>query len=515
MAAEKQMQLFEKKERLKQGGGAKAIERQHARGKLTARERIEKLLDEGSFVETGLFIRHHCTNFGMAEKEAPGDGVITGYGTINGRLIYISSQDFTVMGGSLGEMHAEKIAACQEAALKNGAPMISINDSGGARIQEGVASLNGFGRIFYNNTIASGVIPQISVILGPCAGGAVYSPALTDFIFMVQGIGQMYITGPAVIKSVTGEEITAEALGGAAVHNQTSGCAHFACASEEECFASIRTLLSYLPQNNSEKAPAVECADDLNREDEALNTIVPDNPAKAYDMKNVIRSLADGGQFYEVQSLYAQNVITAFIRLNGRSVGVIASQPKCMAGCLDINASDKAARFIRTCDAFSIPLLTLVDVPGFLPGKDQEYGGIIRHGAKMLYAYSEASVPMVTVITRKAYGGAYIGMCSKSLGADVVYAWPSAEVAVMGAEGAANIIFSKEIKAADDPAAKRQEKIKEYQETMMNPYDAAEKGFVDDVILPSETRKYVISAFESLQGKRVIKPLKKHGNVPL
>ncbi len=515
MATQKQLEMQEKKEQLQQGGGEKGIARQHSLGKLTARERIEKLLDAGSFVETGLFIQHRCTNFGMEKKKAPGDGVITGYGTINGRLVYVSAQDFTVMGGSLGQMHAAKIAACQQAALKTGAPMISINDSGGARIQEGVDALDGFGRIFFNNTIASGVIPQISVILGPCAGGAVYSPALTDFIFMVRGIGQMYITGPAVIKSVTGEEITAEALGGADVHNKTSGCAQFACASEEKCFEQIRTLLSYLPQNNNEKAPVYACSDDLNRTDEALNTVVPENPAKAYDMFAVIRSLADNGEYFEVQPLYARNVITCFIRLNGKSVGVIASQPNFMAGCLDINASDKAARFIRTCDAFNIPLLTLVDVPGFLPGKDQEYGGIIRHGAKMLHAYSEATVPMVTVITRKAYGGAYIGMCSKALGADYVFAWPDAEIAVMGAQGAANIIFSKEIKAAEDPAAKRQERIAEYQETMMNPYVSAERGYVDDIIMPSETRKYVISALESLQGKRVQRPLKKHGNIPL
>ena len=507
--------LRQRRETLLAGGGQQAIDRQHARGKLTARERIEKLLDPGSFVETGLFIQHRCTSFGMDRKKVPGDGVVTGHGTIDGRLVFVSSQDFTVMGGTLGEMHAEKICQCQEAALKVGAPLISINDSGGARIQEGVDALNGFGRIFHNNTIASGVIPQISVIMGPCAGGAVYSPALTDFVFMVQGTGQMYITGPAVIKAVTGEEITAEALGGAAVHNKTSGCAHFSCVSEDECLAKIRELLSYLPSNNNELPPVCACSDDPNREDEKLNELVPENPARAYDMKEVVQALADSGQYLEVQQDYARNIITALIRMNGKSVGVIASQPSFMAGCLDINASDKAARFIRTCDAFNIPLLTLVDVPGFLPGKDQEYGGIIRHGAKMLYVYSEATVPMVTVILRKAYGGAYIGMCARSLGADAVYAWPGSEIAVMGAEGAANIIFSKEIRAAEDPAARRQEKIREYDEAMMNPYVSAARGYVDDVILPSQTRKYVINAFESLQGKRVNRLPKKHGNMPL
>ncbi len=515
MATVKQEELLKKKEALRLGGGEKAIERQHALGKQTARERLEKLFDAGSFVETGLFVRHRCTNFGMEKKEAAGDGVVTGHGTINGRLVYAAAQDFTVIGGSLGYEHAMKIAAAQEAALKVGAPMICINDSGGARIQEGVDALAGYGRIFYNNTMASGVIPQISVIMGPCAGGAVYSPALTDFIFMVQGTGEMFITGPAVIKTVTGEEVSADALGGALTHNAVSGCAHYACASEDECIEEIKRLLSFLPSNNMEKAPAYPCTDDLNREDEALNSVVPESPNKAYDMFDIIRSLADNGEYMEHQALFAKNIITCFIRLNGKTVGVIASQPKAMAGCLDINASDKAARFIRTCDAFNIPLLTLEDVPGFLPGTSQEHGGIIRHGAKILFAYSEASVPKVTVITRKAYGGAYIGMCSKHLGADLVYAWPDAEIAVMGAQGAANIIFSKEIKNAEDPAAKRKEKIDEYQEAMMNPYVAASRGYVDDVILPSETRKYLIEAFESLDGKRAEKPRKKHGNIPL
>lgn len=515
MATAKQAEMLEKKAKLRQGGGEKAIARQHGLGKYTARERLAKLFDEGSFVETGLFVKHRCTNFGMEKKEAAGDGVVTGYGTVNGRLVYASAQDFTVIGGSLGEMQAMKIANAQEAALKVGCPMVCINDSGGARIQEGVDALAGYGRIFYNNTMASGVIPQISVIMGPCAGGAVYSPAITDFIFMVKGTGQMFITGPQVIKAVIGEEISAEDLGGAMSHNSVSGCAQFACDTEDDCIEQIRELLSYLPQNNNELAPSFECTDDLNRENTILDTIVPENPNKAYDMYEVIREIADNGEFVEYQKYFAPNIVTGFIRLNGQSIGVIASQPKAMAGCLDINSADKASRFIRTCDSFNIPLLTLEDVPGFLPGSAQEHGGIIRHGAKMLFAYSEATVPKVTLITRKAYGGAYIGMCSKHLGADFVFAWPDTEIAVMGAEGAANIIFSKDIKAAEDPAAKRKEKIAEYQDTMMNPYIAAARGYVDDVIMPHESRKYLISAFESLKGKRVDQPLKKHGNIPL
>ena len=515
MSTRKQEQLLDRKAALKQGGGEKAIQKQHAAGKMTARERLMELFDENSFVETGLFVQHRCTNFGMDKKEVPGEGVVTGYGTIDGRLVYAAAQDFTVIGGSLGEMHAAKIATAQESAMKVGAPMICINDSGGARIQEGVDALAGYGRIFYNNTLASGVIPQISVIMGPCAGGAVYSPALTDFVFMVKGTSQMFITGPQVIAAVTGEQVTPEALGGAMTHNKTSGCAHFAAASEAECIAQIRQLLSYLPQNNLDPAPVVACTDDFNREDESLNTLVPDNPNKAYDMLQIIRSLADNGIVMEYQQHFAPNIITCFIRLAGRTVGVIANQPKAMAGCLDINAADKASRFIRTCDSFNIPLLTLEDVPGFLPGSQQEYGGIIRHGAKMLYAYSEATVPKITVITRKAYGGAYIGMCSKHLGADMVLAWPGAEIAVMGAEGACNIIFSKDIKTAEDPAAMRQEKIDQYQDAMMNPYVAAARGYVDDVIVPAETRKRVISALFALEGKRVSRPKKKHGNIPL
>ena len=511
----KQEALLERKELIRNGGGKRLIDKQHASGKKTARERLEELFDPGTFEETGMFVRHRCTNFGMEDKYTPGEGVVTGYGQIDGRTVYAAAQDFTVMGGSLGEMHAAKIAMAQEAALKVGAPMICINDSGGARIQEGVDALSGYGRIFFNNTKASGVIPQISVIMGPCAGGAVYSPALTDFIFMVKNTSQMFITGPNVIKSVTGEIVTSEKLGGANTHNSVSGVAHFACENEDECIAQIKELLSYLPQSNRAEVPQKATEDPADRADEVLNDIIPDNPNKSYDMYDIIRSLADDGQIMDVQALYAKNIITCFIRMDGKTVGVIASQPKVMAGCLDINASDKASRFIRTCDCFNIPLLTLEDVPGFLPGTNQEYGGIIRHGAKMLFAYSEATVPKVTVITRKAYGGAYIGMCSKHLGADTVFAWPKAEIAVMGASGAANIIFSKDIKAAEDPEAERANKIAEYENTMMNPYVAASRGYVDDVIIPSETRTKLIKAFKALEGKVQEAPFKKHGNIPL
>lgn len=515
LSNDKLKELIEKKEQIELGGGENAIKKQHDNGKLTARERIIKLLDENSFVELNAFVEHRCVNFGMEKKKAPGEGVVAGYGTIDGRLVYIYAQDFTVIGGSLGEMHALKIAKAQEAALKVGAPLIGINDSGGARIQEGVDALSGYGRIFYNNTMASGVIPQISVILGPCAGGAVYSPALTDFIFMVQNTSKMFITGPQVIETVTGEKVSAEQLGGAMTHNKISGVAHFVDNSEEECMQRIKLLLSFLPQNNVENAPEFESKDNLNRVDEILNSIIPDNENKAYDMKEIIFTLADNREFLEYQPYYAENMITGFIRLNGKSVGVIANQPAKLAGCLDINASDKAAKFIRTCDAFNIPLLTLEDVPGFLPGTNQEFGGIIRHGAKMLYAYSEATVPMVTVITRKAYGGSYLAMCSKSLGADVVLAWPTAQIAVMGPNGAANIIFRKDIKCAENQSAKRKEKVEEYKNTVANPYIAAARGYIDDVIEPATTRQRIISAFNMLEGKRVSKPTKKHGNIPL
>lgn len=508
-------QLLEADEKIKLGGGEKRIEKQHKSGKLTARERIGLLLDEDSFIEIDKFVNHRSTSFGMESVEAAGDGVVTGYGTVDGRLVYVYAQDFTVLGGSLGEMHAAKICKVMDMAMKMGAPIIGINDSGGARIQEGVDALSGFGKIFYRNTQASGLVPQISVIMGPSAGGAVYSPALTDFIFMVENTSRMFITGPQVIKSVTGEEVSQEELGGAKTHNKTSGVAHFIDKTEEECIDRIKELLSYLPSNNLEDAPVFLCEDDINRVEEELNEIVPENPNKPYDMKEVIKLIADEGYFFEVQPLYAQNILTGYIRLNGKTVGVVANQPRVLAGCLDINASDKAGRFVRTCDAFNIPLLTLVDVPGFLPGTEQEYGGIIRHGAKLLYAYSEATVPKVTVILRKAYGGAYIAMCCKDLGADQVFAWPGAEIAVMGPDGAANIIFKKEIENSDDPINTRQEKIEEYRQAVANPYTAAQRGYVDDVIVPSITRPRIISAFDMLETKRESRPGKKHGNVPL
>ena len=507
--------LLEESSKIELGGGQARIDKQHEKGKLTARERISLLLDEGSFIEVDKYVKHRSTNFGTSSLEAPADGVVTGYGTVDGRLVFVYAQDFTVVGGSLGEMHAAKIVKMQEMALKMGAPIIGMNDSGGARIQEGVDALSGYGKIFYNNTISSGVIPQISVIMGPCAGGAVYSPALTDFVLMVDKTSNMFVTGPQVIKSVTGEDVTQEELGGAETHNKISGVAHFMDKTEEECIERIKLLLSYLPSNNLEEAPIYESQDDINRVEEELNEIIPDNPNKPYDVKEVINSLADKGSFFEVQSSYAQNIITGFIRLNGKSIGVIANQPNVLAGCLDINASDKAGRFIRTCDAFNIPLLNLVDVPGFLPGTNQEFGGIIRHGAKMLYAYSEATVPKVTLILRKAYGGSYLAMCSKDLGADQVYAWPNAEIAVMGPGGAANIVFKNEISESDDPAATRLEKIEEYKDTVANPYIAAQRGFIDDVIVPSITRPRIISAFDMLETKRESRPSKKHGNAPL
>ncbi|MEG1930810.1 MAG: acyl-CoA carboxylase subunit beta, partial [Anaerovorax sp.] len=454
-------------------------------------------------------------NFDMADKHAPGDGVVTGYGTVDGRLVFAYAQDFTVLGGSLGEYHAEKIVKAQAMALKMGAPIVGLNDSGGARIQEGVAALSGFGKIFYNNTISSGVIPQISVIMGPCAGGAVYSPAITDFIFMVDKTSQMFITGPQVIKTVTGEDISAEALGGAMTHNAQSGVAHFIAKDDRQTLLDVRELLGYMPSNNLETAPALDLGDDANRPNPEFADLIPDNPNKAYDIYTVIKGIADGGKFYDVMPHYAKNMVTCFIRLDGQSIGVIANQPKFAAGCLDINASDKAARFIRRCDAFNIPVLTIEDVPGFLPGVGQETGGIIRHGAKMLYAYCEATVPKITLILRKAYGGAYIGMCNKELGADLVFAWPTAQIAVMGAEGAANIVFKKDIKGAEDPIAKRQEKVAEYEEKFNNPYRAAELGYVDDIIDPRTSRQRIISGFDMLSSKRLSLPAKKHGNIPL
>ena len=504
---EKIDEMLKKKEHVMQGGGAKSIEKQHAKGKLTARERLNLLFDESSFVELDLFVKHRCTNFGQEEKELPGEGVVTGYGTVNGRLVYAFAQDFTVEGGSLGEKHAHKIWKVHSLAMKMGAPCVGINDSGGARIQEAVDALSGYGGIFYRNTKASGVIPQISVIMGPCAGGAVYSPALTDFIYMVKNTSQMFITGPAVIKSVTAEEVTAEELGGAMTHNSRSGVAHFATENDEDCIEQIRYLLSFLPSNNMEETPRVDTGDDPDRQDESLNSVVPDNPNAPYDMKDVIRSIVDNGEFYEVHEHYAKNIICCFARFDGRAVGIIANEPNVMAGCLDVDASCKSSRFIRFCDAFNIPLVNLVDVPGFLPGVNQEYNGIIRHGAKMLYAYSEATVPKVTVITRKAYGGSYIAMCNRELGADQVMAWPTSEIAVMGPAGAANIIFRKD----PDKEARTAEYIKEF----ATPYKAAERGYVDMVITPSETRPYIITALNALSSKREANPTKKHGNIPL
>ncbi len=508
-------QLEDKQQKAEAGGGAKRIQRQHEMGKLTARERLDLLFDPRTFVEIDALIEHRCTNFNMASTETPCDGVVTGYGSINGRLAYAFSQDFTVIGGSLGEMHAKKITKLQDLAIKTGAPIIGINDSGGARIQEGIDSLYGYGEIFYRNTMASGVIPQIAVLVGPSAGGAVYSPALMDFVFMAEGIGKMFITGPEVIKSVTGEEVSAEALGGAMTHTHISGTAHFACESEENLFQTVRYLLSFLPQNNVQDPVSVETADDPQRIDEELTGIVPTTPNKPYDVRDIITRVVDRKEFLEVQEQVAPNIVIGFARMLGHSIGIIANQPKFLAGCLDINASDKAARFIRFCDAFNIPLLTIVDTPGYLPGTAQEYGGIIRHGAKLLYAYSEASVPKVTLIVRKAYGGAYIGMCSRHLGADMVFAWPQAEIAVMGPQGAANIIFRREIQAADDQDAKRQGKIDEYRQNFSNPYQAAKHGYVDRVIHPKDTRPNLVSAFEMLSSKREQHPKKKHGNMPL
>ncbi len=500
---------------IEQGGGEAKIKKQHDAKKLTARERINALLDEGSFVEIDAFVTHRCTEFGMDCVEAPGEGVVTGYGTVDGRLVYVYAQDFTVIGGSLGEMHAKKICKVMDMAAKMGAPIIGMNDSGGARIQEGIDALSGFGEIFFRNTTNSGVIPQISVIMGPCAGGAVYSPAITDFVFMVEKTSQMFITGPQVIKSVTGEEVTSEDLGGASVHGSKSGVAHFTAASDEECIEQIKKLLSYLPSNNLEEAPYVVPTDEINRLSEKLSTIVPDESGKAYDVKELIAEVVDNGEFLEVQENFAKNIVVGYARMNGQVVGIVANQPKFMAGSLDINSSDKAARFVRFCDAFNIPLITFTDVPGYFPGVEQEQGGIIRHGAKLLYAFSEATVPKINVITRKAYGGAYIAMNSKNLGADMVMAWPTAEIAVMGPEGAANIIFKNDIKNSADPIATRAEKIQEYRNKFASPYEAARRGYVDDVIEPDSTRPRIIAALEMLASKRESKPAKKHGNLPV
>ncbi len=507
--------LQARREAVVAGGGPAAIQKQHEKGKYTARERLERLFDPGSFVELDMFVEHRATELGMAGRFVPDDAVICGYGTMNGRTVYAFAQDFTVMGGTLGEMHAMKIAKTMDLAASTGAPFIGINDSGGARIQEGVNALNGFGSIFYRNTLSSGVIPQISVIMGPCAGGAVYSPALTDFVFMVNGTSQMFITGPDVIKAVTGEEVSFEELGGARTHNEVSGVAHFFAENEDQCFAQIKSLLDYLPSNNLEDPPWRDTGDPIERTSPGLRSLVPEDPNRAYDMLALVSEVMDAGSIFEVHAGYARNIITAFARLEGRVVGVIANQPHVLAGCLDIDASDKAARFIRFCDAFNIPLVTFVDTPGYLPGTAQEYGGIIRHGAKLLYAYAEATVPKIQVIVRKAYGGAYIAMCSRSLGADVSVAWPTAEIAVMGPEGAANIIFRNEINAAEDPAAVRQEKIVQYRERFANPYVAASHGYVDMVIDPADTRPTLGRLMRAIATKRESRPAKKHGNIPL
>lgn len=501
--------MRKKKAHIELGGGEARIAKQHEKGKMTARERIELLFDEGSFVELDAFVKHRCTNFGQEKKDLPAEGVVTGYGTVDGRLVYAFAQDFTVEGGSLGEMHAKKIWKVQDLAMKMGAPIVGINDSGGARIQEAVDALSGYAGIFYRNTAASGVVPQISVIMGPCAGGAVYSPAITDFIYMVDKTSQMFITGPAVIKSVTYEEVTAEALGGAYTHNSKSGVAHFMASDEKNCLEQIRYLLSFLPSNNMEETPMMETGDDPDRQDESLNSVIPDNPNAPYDMKDIITALVDNGEFYEVHEHFAKNIITCFARFDGRAVGIIANQPNVMGGCLDIDASDKSARFIRMCDAFNVPLVNLVDVPGFLPGVGQEHGGIIRHGAKMLYAYSEATVPKVTVITRKAYGGSYIAMCCRELGADQVMAWPTSEIAVMGPAGAANIIFKR-----DEPEQKAKN-TQAYVDEFATPYKAAERGYADMIIEPSETRPRIITALNALASKREQGPARKHGNIPL
>ena len=515
MATDYASQLLTRRAVAEGGGGPDRIAAQHKKGKLTARERLALLFDKGTFVEIGGLRSHRCTDFGMDKVAAPADGVITGSGRIAGRVVYAYAQDFTVLGGSLGETHADKIARVQEEALRNGRPIVGLMDSGGARIQEGVHSLIGFGRIFRNNTLASGVIPQISAIMGPCAGGAVYSPAITDYILMVNGTSNMFITGPDVVKTVVGEQVTAESLGGAFVHSSKSGVSQFIDVDDADCIRKIRRLLSYLPDNYRGTVPVCKTIDKPDRLAEKLDSIIPDDPRKSYDMYTVIHEIVDIGSFFEVSQGFAQNIITGYARINGHTVGVIANQPRVGAGCLDINASDKAARFIRCCDSFGTPLLTLVDVPGFLPGTGQEHGGVIRHGAKLLYAYSEATVPKITLVTRKAYGGAFIGMCCCALGADATFAWPCAEIAVMGAAGAANIIFRKEIGAAENPAERRAEKIAEYESRFSNPYTAAEAGYIDDVILPRESRLRIVRALEVCEGKRQRIPEKKHGNIPL
>ena len=516
MEIEAKIKELEKRNREAElGGGQKRIDQQHAKGKMTARERLDYLLDKGSFQEIDKFVVHRCHDFGMEKKKIAGDGVVTGHGTINGRPVFLFSQDFTVFGGSLSGMFSQKVCKVMDLALKNGTPMIGLDDSGGARIQEGVESLGGYGEIFKRNVWSSGVIPQISVIMGPCAGGAVYSPALTDFIIMVKKTSNMFITGPQVIKEVTFEEVTAEELGGAMSHNKRSGVAHFAEDSDQAALDRVKELLGYLPQNFREKTPPIECTDDPDRTDKSLNEVVPTNPRLPYDIKEIIRTVLDNNQFLEVHKYYANNMVVGFGRLNGLAVGIIANQPKFLAGCLDINASMKCARFVRTCDSFNIPLVTFVDVPGYLPGVNQEYGGIIKHGAKIIYSYCEATVPKITIVTRKAYGGAYLAMSCKHFDGDTNYAYPTAEIAVMGPDGAANIIFRKEIAGSDDPGATRARLIEEYRNNFASPFKAAELGYIDDIIFPENTRPRLINALMTLQNKRATIPERRHGNVPL
>jgi acetyl-CoA carboxylase carboxyltransferase component len=507
--------LRKKQVKIQMMGGDDAVEKQHSQGKLTARERIRLFFDKGTFREIDMLVKHRSTDFGMETKEIPSDGIITGHGFVNGRPVFGFFQDFTARGGSLGQMHAQKICKIMDLAIKAGVPVVGFNDSGGARIQEGVDALYGYGSVFIRNSRASGVIPQISAIMGPCAGGAVYSPAMMDFVFMVKNTGYMYITGPEVVKAVNGEETTHEELGGAMSHNTKSGCAHFACEDDMDTIEQIKTLLGFLPNNNMEEPPFLTSTDSPQRLCHELDRVIPDTNREAYDMMDVIRSLVDNGYFFETHKYFARNIIVGFARLGGRAIGIIANQPKVLAGCLDINASDKATRFIRFCDSFNIPLLTVVDVPGYLPGTDQEWGGVIRHGAKLLWSYSEATVPKLTVITRKSYGGAYIAMSSSHLGADMVFAWPTAEIAVMGAEGAVNIIYRGEIKEAKDPKEERKKRMTEYEELLYNPYIAASRGYIDAVIRPCDTRYRLIDALEVLSTKSEVLPPKKHGNIPV
>jgi propionyl-CoA carboxylase beta chain len=507
--------LRDKVARAEAGGGAERRQRQHAEGKLTARERVQALLDEGTFEELDQLVEHRCLDFGMAEQKIPGDGVVSGYGRVDGRLVYVFAQDFTVFGGSLSETNAQKICKVMDLALKMGAPVVGLNDSGGARIQEGVASLGGYADIFLRNTIASGVVPQISAIMGPCAGGAVYSPAITDFTVMVKDTSYMFVTGPDVIKTVTHEEVTKEDLGGAMTHNAKSGVAHFAVEDDRACLALLRELLAYLPSNNLEEPPVLATDDPADREDAVLDTLIPAEASRPYDMKDLIAAVVDDRRFLEVHAHFAQNIVVGFARFGGRSVGIVANQPAVLAGCLDIDASVKGARFVRFCDAFNVPLVTFEDVPGFLPGTEQEWGAIIRHGAKLLYAFAEATVPKITVITRKAYGGAYCVMASKHIRTDLNFAYPTAEIAVMGPEGAVNVLYRRELAAAPDPAAARAEKVAEFRQKFANPYVAADRGFVDEVIAPRQTRRKIIAGLQMTRTKRDKNPPKKHGNIPL